>query len=173
MPLNGQVTALGGRFVAEVRTKPMYRLYRLGDRPGMLQTADGVAIAGEVWALPTASIGALLAQVPVPLGFGTVHLEDGPCLGFLAEAAGVAGAEDISGFGGWRGFLAGPAVATPTAAWPGEDFVAAGCTLMGLQLDPAWRPGVIGNLRTLLSQSGLLLDDPLPDELEAAPVFVA
>jgi hypothetical protein len=44
---------------------------------------------------------------------------------------------------------------------------------MGLTLDPAWRPGVIGNLRTLMAQGSLLLDDPLPDDLEAAPVFVA
>ena len=36
--------------------------------------------------LPTAAIGALLAQVPPPLGFGTVALDDGPCLGFLAES---------------------------------------------------------------------------------------
>ena len=173
LPLNGQVTALGGRFVSEVRTKPIYRLFKLGDRPGMMRTADGVAIAGEVWALPTTAIGVLLAQVPSPLGFGIVQLEDGPCLGFLAEAAGVAGGEDISHFGGWRGALAAAGAAAPASAWPGEAFVAAGCTLMGLPLDPAWRPGVIGNLRTLLTQGGLLLDDPLQDELEAAPVFVA
>ncbi len=172
LPLNGQVTALGGRFVAEVRTQPIYRLFRLGDRPGMLQAADGVAIAGEVWALPTIAIGALLAQVPAPLSFGTVKLEDGPCLGFLMEAAAAAGAEDISRFGGWRGALAEQASPVPPA-WPGEAFIETGCTLIGLTLEPEWRPGVIGNLRTLMSQGGLLLDDPLPDDLEAAPVFVA
>ncbi len=52
--------------------------------------ANGAAIEGEVWALPTAAIGALLALVPPPLGFGTVALEDGPCLGFLAEAHALA-----------------------------------------------------------------------------------
>ena len=70
-----------------------------------MRAADGAAIAGEVWALPTAAIGALLAQVPPPLGFGTVSLDDGPCLGFLAEAAGVADAADITHFGGWRAWL--------------------------------------------------------------------
>ena len=54
----------------------------------MVRATDGAAIEGEVWALPTAAIGALLAQVPPPLGFGTVQLSDGPCLGFLAEADG-------------------------------------------------------------------------------------
>ena len=57
----------------------------------MLRATDGAAIEGEVWALPTAAIGALLAQVPPPLGFGTVELADGPCLGFLAEADGRCG----------------------------------------------------------------------------------
>ena len=104
--LNHQVTALGGRFVREDRTLPLYRLHALGARPGMLRAADGAAIAGEVWALPTAAIGALLAQVPPPLGFGTVELQSGACLGFLAEAAGVAGAPDITALGGWRAWLA-------------------------------------------------------------------
>jgi hypothetical protein len=51
-------------------------------------------------------IGALLALVPAPLGFGTVALEDGPCLGFLAESQGMAGAPDITALGGWRAWLA-------------------------------------------------------------------
>ena len=99
------MTDLGGRLLREAPTIPEYRLYALGNRPGLVRTADGAAIAGEVWALPTASIGALLAQVPAPLGFGTVVLDDGPCLGFLAEQAGIAGAADITSHGGWRAWL--------------------------------------------------------------------
>jgi allophanate hydrolase len=125
LPLNHQLTALGGRFLRAARTAPAYRLYALGDRPGLVRVSqrgasggptdddpiggagiDGPAIAGEVWALPTAVIGKLLAQVPPPFGFGVVTLADGPCLGFLAEAAGIEGAEDITRFGGWRGWLA-------------------------------------------------------------------
>ena len=106
LPLNHQITALGGRFLSTGRTLPSYRLYALGKRPGLVRDTAGAAIAGEVWALPTAAIGALLAQVPAPLGFGSVELETGPCLGFLAEAAGCAGAPDISALGGWRAWLA-------------------------------------------------------------------
>ena len=112
LALNGQVTALGGRLLRTDRTAAGYRLHALGARPGLLR-GDGAGceneagrILGEVWALPTAAIGALLAQVPAPLGFGTVALESGPCLGFLAEAAGVAGAEDVTAYGGWRAWLA-------------------------------------------------------------------
>jgi allophanate hydrolase len=106
LPLNPQVTDLGGRLLREDRTAVGYRLYALGNRPGLVRDASGAAIAGEVWALPTSAIGTLLAKVPPPLGFGSVTLASGPCLGFLAEAAGVAGAADITGLGGWRAFLA-------------------------------------------------------------------
>jgi allophanate hydrolase len=106
LPLNHQLTNLGGRFLWEAHTLPMYRLHALGNRPGMLRVANGATIAGEVWAIPTAAIGGLLAQVPPPLGFGTVDLTDGPCLGFLAEAGGVANAEDITHLGGWRAWCA-------------------------------------------------------------------
>jgi allophanate hydrolase len=105
LPLNHQFTSLGGRFIRVAHTAPAYRLHALGNRPGMLRAADGAAIAGEVWALPTAAIGALLAQVPPPLGFGTVELHDGPCLGFIAEASGVSDAPDITRFGGWHAWL--------------------------------------------------------------------
>ena len=88
------------------KTTPSYRLHALGARPGLLRGAGGAAIEGEVWALPTGAIGTLLASVPAPLGFGTVELQDGACLGFLAEAAGVADAPDITRFGGWRAWLA-------------------------------------------------------------------
>jgi allophanate hydrolase len=105
LPLNHQITSLGGRFLREANTRPGYRLFALGHRPGMVRAADGAAIAGEVWALPTSAIGTLLAQVPPPLGFGTVVLDDGPSLGFLAETAGIGDAPDITHLGGWRAWL--------------------------------------------------------------------
>jgi allophanate hydrolase len=106
LPLNGQVTGRGGRFLREAATAPAYRFYDLGSRPGLLRVAEGgAAIAGEIWAVPTAEIGGLLALVPPPLGFGSVELADGArVLGFLCEAAGVAGAADITRFGGWRAY---------------------------------------------------------------------
>jgi allophanate hydrolase len=105
LPLNHQITSLGGRFLREANTQAGYRLFALGNRPGMVRASDGSAIAGEVWALPTSAIGALLAQVPPPLGFGTVVLDDGPTLGFLAESAGIGNAPDITHLGGWRAWL--------------------------------------------------------------------
>jgi allophanate hydrolase len=106
LPLNAQITRLGGRFLRTARTTPSYRLHALGNRPAMARGEPGAAVAGEVWALPTAAIGALLALVPPPLGFGTVALEDGPCLGFLAEAQALDDGPDITAYGGWRAWLA-------------------------------------------------------------------
>jgi allophanate hydrolase len=107
LPLNPQLRGHGGRFLRAARTAPLYRLHDLGNRPGLVRVADGgVAVAGELWALPAAGIGPFLAEIPAPLGFGRVTLEDGSTpLGFLCEAAGVIGAPDISATGGWRAHL--------------------------------------------------------------------
>jgi len=104
LPLNHELRQAGGRFLHRARSARAYRLYALGDRPGLVRGGIG-AIEGEVWALPSVAIGPLLATVSAPLGLGTVMLTDGPCLGFLAEAAGVAGALDITQHGSWRGWL--------------------------------------------------------------------
>jgi allophanate hydrolase len=113
LPLNRELTGLGATLLRAVETEPCYRLYALPGgpplRPGLLRVAagQGAAIATEVWAVPLDKIGTLLAGIPAPLGLGTLRLVDGTMpKGFLVEAEGVRGAEDISHFGGWRGFLA-------------------------------------------------------------------
>ncbi len=111
LPLNGELTRLGGRFLSTARTAPGYRLYSLAGgppfRPGLVRSADGAAIELEIWALPSATFGDFLRGIPAPLGIGTVSLEDGTAVnGFICEAAGLDGATDITEFGGWRAYLA-------------------------------------------------------------------
>jgi allophanate hydrolase len=112
LPLNHQITGRGGRFLSATRTAEEYRLYALPGgppaRPGLLRvTRGGAAIAVELWALRAEALGSLLAEIPSPLGLGQVRIADGRrVIGFLAEAAGLDGAEDITAFGGWRAFLA-------------------------------------------------------------------
>ena len=102
LPLNSELTGLGGRFLRAARTAPAYRLYALAGgpprRPGMVRTpGSGGAIAVEVWALPRAAFGDFIAGVPAPLIIGTVDLGDGTRpKGFLCEPAGLAGAEDVT-----------------------------------------------------------------------------
>ena len=104
---NSGLLRLGARFLADARTKPCYLLFDLGDRPGLLRDDRGAAIAGELWALPKAALGTLLATLAPPLGLGTVRLESGLAIGFLVEGAGLANATEITRFGGWRAYLAG------------------------------------------------------------------
>ena len=57
--------------------------------------------------MPLTEFGSFIDKVPPPLGIGTIMLADGTQpKGFLVEAQGVQGAQDISSLGGWRSFLA-------------------------------------------------------------------
>ncbi|HYR67033.1 MAG TPA: allophanate hydrolase, partial [Reyranella sp.] len=111
LPLNGQLTELGGRLESVGRTAPVYRFYALPGgpphRPGLVRAADGGgAIELEVWSLPAAKVGAFLRQIPPPLGLGTVTLANGSGVtGFLCESHATQGARDITGLGGWRTYL--------------------------------------------------------------------
>jgi allophanate hydrolase len=113
LPLNHELTGAGGVFLRSVETTSDYRLFALPDtvpaKPGLLRVADGEgkAIATEVWSLSPAAFGAFVAKIPAPLGVGTLRLSDGSApKGFLVEPEAVRGGEDISGYGGWRGYLA-------------------------------------------------------------------
>jgi allophanate hydrolase len=113
LPLNRELVELGGIFVTEVETAQDYRLFALAGgepaKPGLLRVAAGAgaAIKAEVWALDPAAFGGFVAKIPAPLGVGTVRLAGGSSVkGFLVEPEAVAGATDISGFGGWRAYLA-------------------------------------------------------------------
>jgi allophanate hydrolase len=77
-------------------------------KPGLQRCAEGgVAIDVEVWDVPMASVGSLLALVSSPLGLGSLELADGRLVhGFLCEAHALSAARDISHFGGWRAYLA-------------------------------------------------------------------
>jgi allophanate hydrolase len=116
MPLNRELRAAGARLLAETATALHYRLYALAGtmppKPGLLRVknGEGASIAVEVWALPEAAFGRFVAAIPSPLAIGTLELAGGDAVkGFLVEAEAVAGARDISSFGGWRKFMASAA----------------------------------------------------------------
>jgi allophanate hydrolase len=110
MPLNGELLDENGVFLRAAKTKPVYRLYALAGgsipKPALIRVASGgAAIETEVWALPAEGFGRFVAQIPPPLGIGTVRLADGTTpKGFLAEAIATQDAEDVSSFGGWRAY---------------------------------------------------------------------
>ena len=111
-PLNGQLTSLDARLVRQCRTAPSYRLFALANtkppKPGLERTADGVGapIAVEVWEMTAAAFGTFVAAIPAPMGIGAVKLEDGEEVkGFICEPIALAGARDITSFGGWLNYL--------------------------------------------------------------------
>jgi allophanate hydrolase len=112
MALNRELTARGATFVRAIATAPSYRLFALAGgppkRPGLVRVAaGGAAVATEIWALSPAAFGDFVANIPAPLGVGTLRLADGTTVkGFLCESSAIDGAADITSFGGWRAYIA-------------------------------------------------------------------
>ena len=105
MPLNHQLTERGARLVRATKTGAFYKLFSLGDKPGLVRQEKGEKIEVEVWEMPARRFGSFFADIPAPLGIGTVELEDGkPVKGFLCESYAVQGKEDITKHGGWRAY---------------------------------------------------------------------
>ncbi|MBX8622621.1 allophanate hydrolase [Pseudomonas glycinae] len=111
LALNWQLRQRGARLIEATYSSKNYKLYALAGgpplRPGMLRVAEGgVAIAVEVWELPSSELGSFLTGIPAPLGLGKVQLADGRWeSGFICEPYGLEGAIDISHLGGWRAYL--------------------------------------------------------------------
>ena len=114
LPLNSQLTRLGARLMETTRTAPVYKLFALPGtmpaKPGLVRVVEGeggAAIEVETWELSTAAFGRFVAEIPPPLGIGTIRLSDGTGVqGFLCEPVAVRGAKDVTACGGWRAFLA-------------------------------------------------------------------
>lgn len=111
MPLNFQLTQRAAILLEQTTTAPCYRLYALANsqppKPGLVKTEQGAAIGVELWEIPLARFGELVAEIPAPLGIGTLLLADGRRVkGFICEPWALQGATDITEFGGWRNYVA-------------------------------------------------------------------
>ncbi|MCW4353354.1 allophanate hydrolase [Hoyosella sp. YIM 151337] len=112
-PLNHEIVRAGGRFRADVSTAPSYRMFALPGpvpKPAVVRSAGGTSLAGELWRLPDAGLGAFLAALPRPMTLGKVELQTGEwVVGFgCSDPAG----EDISSYGGWAAYRAALSPAT-------------------------------------------------------------
>jgi allophanate hydrolase len=113
-PLNHQLTSRGATLEGATRTADRYRLFALPTdppKPGLQRVgADdpaGRSIEVEVWSLAPAAFADFVDAVPAPLGIGRVQLADGSeAAGFICEPIGLAGATEITSFGGWRAYRA-------------------------------------------------------------------
>jgi allophanate hydrolase len=109
-PRNNELTERRATLIGAARTAPGYRLYRLpSGAPGLVRSPGGAAIDVELWQLPAAAVGGLLAGIPAPLSLGRLALADGSeVTGFLCEAYAAQTAEDITASGGWRAYRSSP-----------------------------------------------------------------
>lgn len=111
-PLNTQLTERNARLIETTQTAAGYSFYEL---PGAVPRKPGLVFDGvgkgnievEIWEMDAAGFGSFVGLIPPPLGIGTLELADGSTVkGFICEAHAVAKAEDITGYGGWRNWLA-------------------------------------------------------------------
>jgi allophanate hydrolase len=111
LPLNHQLTSLGAKLVRATSTSSDYKFYALPGttppKPGLVRVKKGGgSIEVEVWELTHEAYGRFVANIPAPLGIGTLNLADGETVqGFLCEATATRGAIDITSLGSWREYL--------------------------------------------------------------------
>ncbi|WP_130802169.1 allophanate hydrolase [Acinetobacter ihumii] len=110
MPLNFQLTTRDAVLLKKTQTAPNYQLFALSNttppKPGLQYCEQGQAIEVEVWEVPMALFGKIVAEVPAPLGIGNIQLADGTWVkGFICEGYAIQSAKDISHFGGWRAYI--------------------------------------------------------------------
>ncbi len=112
-PLNSQLTERDARLKKTCRTAPGYRLYALAGtkppKPGLVRDSQfqGPGMEVEVWIMPEDQFGGFVAEVHEPLGIGNVTLDSGESVKcFVCEPYALAGATEITRYGGWRNYLA-------------------------------------------------------------------
>jgi len=110
MPLNFQLTTRNAVLVEQTLTASTYRLYALPGtvppKPGLARADGGRSIIVELWDMPIARFGEFVAEIPAPLGIGTLMLADGRSVkGFICEPWALADALDVTEFGGWRAYV--------------------------------------------------------------------
>lgn len=110
MPLNFQLTSRCATLLKQTETAAHYQLFALANtqpaKPGLAYTQHGQSIQVEVWDVPMARFGEIVAEVPAPLGIGNVQLADGTWVkGFICEGYALEHATNISQFGGWRAYI--------------------------------------------------------------------
>ncbi|MDF1896175.1 allophanate hydrolase [Rahnella contaminans] len=110
MPLNFQLTSRNAVRVEQTTTAATYKLYALANttppKPGLVRAENGSAIIVELWDIPLARFGEFVAEIPAPLGIGSLELADGRIVkGFICEPWAVGDATDITASGGWRSYI--------------------------------------------------------------------
>ncbi len=54
-----------------------------------------------------------------------------------------------------------------------RDYIETAVQVLGLRIEPSWKPAIEANFTTTLRLAAAFMEFPLPDEAEQAPVFTA
>ena len=54
-----------------------------------------------------------------------------------------------------------------------DELIDAAARVLGIPVEPQWKPGIKANLQVTLRVAAMVADFELPDEAEPAPVFEA
>jgi hypothetical protein len=109
LELNENLLNVGATFLYEATTAPHYRLWSINDvHPAMVRVSKGgIAVALEVWDVPSTGLIQVLQQEPPGLCIGKVNLDTGEeVLGVLGESILCEGQTEITSYGGWRAYIA-------------------------------------------------------------------
>ena len=108
LELNGNMVRAGATFVREDATDACYRIWSIDDRhPAMMRTpGEGASVAVEIWDVPAEGLAGILLAEPPGLAIGKVVLRDGSIvLGVVGEPFLCSGGQEITAYGGWRGYI--------------------------------------------------------------------
>ena len=109
LELNANMVRAGATFVREDATDACYRVWSIDDRhPAMMRTpGEGASVAVEIWDVPAEGLASILLGEPPGLAIGKVVLRDGSIiLGVVGEPFLCENRQEITAYGGWRGFIA-------------------------------------------------------------------
>ncbi len=104
----GHTNLDGARFLEEVTTAPVYRLFEVDGRwPALVAADDGVAIAAQLWEIAPDHVARLAELEPPGWRRAPVELADGRSVeAFLGDPSLRARGVDVSERGGWAAYRA-------------------------------------------------------------------
>lgn len=109
--LNDQLTDIDVVYKETAFTSEDYRFFAFENmtpvRPGLVKDpGNGGKIEVEIWKVPASKLGGFINNIPEPLGFGKITLEDGrKVTSFLCEDYAVANAKEITSLHSWENYI--------------------------------------------------------------------